>query len=464
LAVPFFEPIDVAAGEERFDLGLRRARLQRQKAALDGGHVAVELDEDVAHLVHATAATLEVRDCLDDEAVGAASVGAVAVGRVRPVRRAQNRFVGAVDAAAVPVQAFADRLAVQDGLKAGLTDRFHVPRIARENGTRSGKRIFDFQLTGRDSSKVLIMTPDYSRYRYIAIQREQGIATLTLNQPDNRNAIHAEMHAELEHVWLDLAQDPEVNVIVLTGAGTIFSAGGDIKRMVNRFGSEEGWKFSIETPASTKRLFQSILEVEKPIVAAINGDAVGLGATLALFADSTVIAETAKFGDSHVKVGLVAGDGGAVIWPILVGPNRAKEFLMRGKLMSGKEAHAMGLVNHVVPADQVLAKALEIARELNALPPLAVRWTKLSVNKWIKSQLNLILDASIAYEMLSINSRDHHEAAKAFLEKRPPSSRECEDTVIEALQQRDWNAVSDDEFRRAAAEFFACTYRRTCDT
>ena len=160
--------------------------------------------------------------------------------------------------------------------------------------------------------------------------------------------------------------------------------------------------------------------MEKPIIAAINGDAVGLGATLALFADSTVIADTAKFGDSHVKVGLVAGDGGAVIWPILVGPNRAKEFLMRGKLVSGTEAQAMGLVNHAVPVDQVMEEAMKIARELNALPPLAVRWTKLSVNKYIKQQLNLILDASIAYEMLSINSRDHHEAAKAFLEKRPP--------------------------------------------
>ncbi|MDE2453137.1 MAG: enoyl-CoA hydratase/isomerase family protein [Burkholderiales bacterium] len=264
------------------------------------------------------------------------------------------------------------------------------------------------------------MTVDYSRYRYLAIEREQGIATLTLNQPDNRNAIHAEMHAELEQVWLDLSADPEVNVIVLTGAGRMFSAGGDIKRMVNRYGTDEGWKFSIATPASTKRLFQCLLEVEKPVVAAINGDAVGLGATLALFADATVISETAKFGDSHVKVGLVAGDGGAVIWPILVGPNRAKEFLMRGKLMSGKEAHEMGLINHVAPAEEVMVRAMEIARELNALPPLAVRWTKLSVNKWIKHQLNLILDASIAYEMLSINSRDHHEAAKAFLEKRPP--------------------------------------------
>ena len=267
------------------------------------------------------------------------------------------------------------------------------------------------------------MTPDYSRYRWISVTNDNGIATLMLNQPDNRNAVHAEMHAELEHVWLDLASDPGVNVIVFTGAGKTFSAGGDIKRMVNRFGTEEGWKYSLEVPAATRRMFQNILEVPQPIVAAVNGDAVGLGATLALFADVTVISETAKFGDSHVKVGLVAGDGGAVIWPVLVGPAKAKEFLMRGKLMSGSEAHAMGLVNHVVPVEQVMELAVSLARELNALPPLAVRWTKLSVNKWLKSQLNMILDASIAYEMLSINSRDHHEAAKAFLEKRAPVYR-----------------------------------------
>lgn len=264
------------------------------------------------------------------------------------------------------------------------------------------------------------MTPDYSRYQYLSIERENGIATLMLNQPDNRNAVHAEMHAELEHVWLDLAADRTVNVIVFTGAGRFFSAGGDIKRMASRFGTDEGWQFSIDIPAATRRLFQNILEVPQPIIAAVNGDAVGLGATLALFSDVTIVADSAKFGDSHVKVGLVAGDGGAVVWPLLVGPARAKEFLMRGKLMSGAEAHAMGLVNHAVPVDQVMARALEMAQELAALPPLAVRWTKLSVNKWIKHQLNLILDASIAYEMLSINSKDHHEAAKAFIEKRPP--------------------------------------------
>jgi len=264
------------------------------------------------------------------------------------------------------------------------------------------------------------MSPDYSRYQYLDIQRRQGIATLTLNQPDNRNAVHPEMHAELEQVWRDLGSDHEVNVIVFTGAGKTFSAGGDIKRMAARFGTEEGWDFSLHIPKATHRLFEGMLDVPQPIIAAVNGDAVGLGATLALFSDVAIIADTAKFGDSHVKVGLVAGDGGAVVWPLLVGPARAKEFLMRGRLVNGAEAQALGLVNHAVPAAEVMDTAVKMAEELNALPPLAVRWTKLSVNKWIKHQLNLILDASIAYEMLSINSRDHHEAAKAFIEKRPP--------------------------------------------
>lgn len=264
------------------------------------------------------------------------------------------------------------------------------------------------------------MSTDYSSYQFLDIQRRNGIATLTLNQADNRNAVHAEMHAELERVWRDLGSDREVNVIVFTGAGKTFSAGGDIKRMAARFGTEEGWDYSLHIPKATHRLFEGMLEVQQPIVAAVNGDAVGLGATLALFADVAVIADSAKFGDSHVKVGLVAGDGGAVVWPLLVGPARAKEFLMRGRLVDGTEAHALGLVNHVVPAAEVRDAAMKIAEELNALPPLAVRWTKLSVNKWIKHQLNLILDASIAYEMLSINSRDHHEAAKAFIEKRSP--------------------------------------------
>ena len=124
------------------------------------------------------------------------------------------------------------------------------------------------------------MSPDYSRYKYLDIQRSNGIATLTLNQADNRNAVHAEMHGELEHVWRDLGSDPEVNVIVFTGAGKTFSAGGDIKRMAARFGTDEGWDYSLGIPAATHRMFEGILDVKQPIIAADNSDRAH-----ALFAD-----------------------------------------------------------------------------------------------------------------------------------------------------------------------------------
>jgi len=261
---------------------------------------------------------------------------------------------------------------------------------------------------------------NYDRYEFLKIEKKDGVAVLTLNRPEQRNALHPAAQLELEHVWLDLARDQEVNAIVLTGAGKAFSAGGDIKSMIERFGTVEGFKYTLDVPEGTKRLLQNILDVSQPIIAAVNGDAVGLGATLALFSDVSVIAESAKFGDTHVKVGLVAGDGGTVIWPLLVGANRAKEFLMLGRLASGKECAAMGLINHAVPQEQVFDRAMEIARTLAGMAPLAVRWTKLSINKTIKDQLNLLLDSAIAFEMLSMNTQDHLEAAKAFAEKRVP--------------------------------------------
>lgn len=257
-------------------------------------------------------------------------------------------------------------------------------------------------------------------YRYITVEKKGRIALVTLNRPEHRNALTMDAHGELEDLWARIAQDEEVHAIVLTGAGKAFSAGGDVKAMVARAGTVEGLKYTLKVPAATKRLWQNILEVPQPIIAAVNGDAVGLGATLVLFSDVSIIAENAKFGDTHTKVGLVAGDGGTVIWPLLIGPQRAKEFLMRGLIVDGAEARRMNLVNHAVPQEQVLPKAMEMAEELAQMPVWAVRWTKLSVNKTLKDQLNLTLDASIAYEMLSMNTHDHAEAARAFAEKRKP--------------------------------------------
>jgi enoyl-CoA hydratase len=261
---------------------------------------------------------------------------------------------------------------------------------------------------------------DYSHYECIKVEKADKLATVTLNRPDSLNAVNPQLHHELERIWVDLSEDSDVNAILLTGAGKAFCAGGDVKGMAARSGGEEKQRRFNLSPAGGRRLIQNLLDVEQPIIGAINGDAVGLGATIALFCDVIVASEKARFGDPHVRVGIVAGDGGAVIWPLLIGPARAKEFLMRGHLVNGAEAAKMGLVNYAVPPEEVLPKAKALAQELADGPTWAIRWSKLSVNKWLKDQVNLILDASLAYEMITFTTEDHKEAARAFVEKRKP--------------------------------------------
>ncbi|HEY6421147.1 MAG TPA: enoyl-CoA hydratase-related protein [Candidatus Binataceae bacterium] len=266
---------------------------------------------------------------------------------------------------------------------------------------------------------------DYSRYEFIKVENDHGVATVMLNRPDSLNAVNGGLHSELERIWGDLADDSEINAIVLTGAGRAFCAGGDVKGMSSGAltGAPAGTSrrsSSFATAAHGRRIVQNMLEVEQPIIGAINGDAIGLGSTIALLCDVIVASEKARFGDTHVKVGIVAGDGGAVIWPLLIGPARAKEFLMRGNLINGAEAVKIGLVNYAVAPELVVPRANEIARELADGATLAIRWTKLAVNKWLKEQVNLVLDASLAYEMLTMATEDHREATRAFVEKRKP--------------------------------------------
>ena len=255
----------------------------------------------------------------------------------------------------------------------------------------------------------------YKTLETIVVSKDNGVATLTLNRPDARNAVSPRMHTELAEIWPRVGADPEIDVIVVTGAGKAFCAGGDIKGLDAGAFNQRG---SVTTEA--RQLINNLLEVEQPIIAAINGDAIGLGATIALFCDITVASETARIADPHVRVGLVAGDGGAVIWPHLVGPNRAKEFLMRGNLINGAEAARLGLVNYAVAPGEVVKKAHELARELADGPRWAIRWTKVSVNKTLKESVNLVLDTSLAFEEISMKLPDHQEATRAFVEKRKP--------------------------------------------
>ena len=271
------------------------------------------------------------------------------------------------------------------------------------------------------------MATDYSEYEFLKVDVAERVATITINRPDSLNAVHNALHHELEQIWLDVRSDHDVNAIILTGAGRAFCAGGDIKGMAGGTlagGTGKTGKGRGRGPLAAsngRRVIENMLDVEQPIIGAINGDAVGLGATLALLCDITVVSEKARFADTHVKVGIVAGDGGAVIWPLLIGPHRAKEFLMRGNFINGAEAGRIGMVNYAVGPEQVMSKARELAQELADGPTWAIRWSKLSVNKWLKQQANLILDASLAYEMMTFNTKDHQEAVKAFVEKRKPN-------------------------------------------
>ena len=178
-------------------------------------------------------------------------------------------------------------------------------------------------------------------------------------------------------------------------------------------------KFRAIAP-DAKRIINSLLEMEKPIVCRLNGAAAGLGASIALLCDVIVADEEAKIGDPHVKVGLVAGDGGAVIWPQLIGFARAKELLVTGDMVSAHEAVAMGLINHAVPTAELDAKVAEIVAKIQGNPRWSVRWTKTAVNLVLRDIAGRVSDAAIAYEMLSNMMSDRQEAVTSFVEKRAP--------------------------------------------
>jgi enoyl-CoA hydratase/carnithine racemase len=264
------------------------------------------------------------------------------------------------------------------------------------------------------------MSMDYSDYEFLQVAVKNRVATVTINRPEVQNAVNAALHHEFEQIWLDLAQDRDVNAILLTGAGEAFSIGGDITGGA-RPTKHKGRGGRRIVMADGRRVIENLLDVEQPIVAAINGDALGFSANVALLCDVTVASETAKLADTHVALGAVAGDGGAVIWPLLIGPNRAKEFLMLGDSISGADAARIGLVNYALPAGQVLPKARELAQRLADGPTWAIRWSKLAVNKWLKQQANLIMDAGLAYEALTLTTQDHKEAVKAMKERRKPN-------------------------------------------
>jgi enoyl-CoA hydratase len=248
-------------------------------------------------------------------------------------------------------------------------------------------------------------------------ERVGDVLRITIAHPSSPlNAVDAVLHHDLTTLFADLRRERTARAVVLTGKGRAFSAGGDFNWFPQL--REPGRLEALRRDA--KQLIWDLLDVELPIVAAVNGHAMGLGASVALLCDVIFMADTATIGDPHVKVGIVAGDGGVAVWPLALGPARAKQYLLTGDPLSAAEAERIGLVNKVVPAADLQADALAFAQRLAAGAPLAVRYTKLAINKLVKDALNIAFDTSTALELLTFHSDDHLEALAAIREKRAP--------------------------------------------
>lgn len=257
---------------------------------------------------------------------------------------------------------------------------------------------------------------DYSKYTTMKVERKEKIAIITLNRPEVMNAIAKEGHTELINIFVDLDKDEEVNAAIITGAGRAFSAGGDIEYM-KAIQKDPSVGPKMHEP---KQLIENLVALRKPIIAAINGPCTGLGSVVALHCDIILAAENVRIGDLHVGVGMVAGDGGCVIGPLQMSMCKAKELLMGGGMVKAEDAERLGMINKVVPQDKLMEEAWKWAKQFADGAIQAIIWTKVLLNKIIQERVNLIMDASIAFEYHSMRMEDHQEAVKAFLEKRSP--------------------------------------------
>lgn len=248
-----------------------------------------------------------------------------------------------------------------------------------------------------------------------------GVLLVTMRTDEKKNAMTARLHSELAQVWGDIAADPQVKAVVVTGAGDAFSAGGElgwVKELAAKPRSEDG-RADFRDFDELLAIPIGMMNLDKPIVSAINGPAVAGGLAVALSADISVAAEDAVLCDGHVRGGLVAGDHAALIWPLLCGMAKSKYYLLTGRALDGAEASRIGLVSLAVPQAEVLPTAMQIAEDLATGPQLAIRWTKRALNGWLR-QAQPIFEHSAALERLSFLHPDMMEGLDALMDRRAP--------------------------------------------
>jgi len=258
---------------------------------------------------------------------------------------------------------------------------------------------------------------DYSTYQHLLVEKKDGVALVTMNRPEVLNATNFRLHNELSRIWLDLGADPEVRAIVITGAGNAFSAGGDFEMIEKSIGNAEAVAATMQEAGD---IVHNMINLDKPVISAINGVAVGAGLAVALLADISIAAEDARITDGHIRLGVAAGDHATVIWPLLCGMAKAKYYLLTCDFLDGREAERIGLVSKAVPADQLMSTAMDVAIKLAAGPQPAIRGTKRALNQWLRQAAINSFDYSLALEMMGFFGADIREGLSALQEKRSP--------------------------------------------
>jgi enoyl-CoA hydratase/carnithine racemase len=261
------------------------------------------------------------------------------------------------------------------------------------------------------------MDERYARYRRLALDRpHEKVLRVTMNRPDKLNAADALMHGEMAEIWRDIDADPTVNAVLLTGAGKAFSAGGDLA-ILDTMRADFSARARVWREA--RDMVYNVINCAKPIVAAINGPAVGAGLVLGLLADISIAGRSARIIDGHTKLGVAAGDHAAIIWPLLCGMAKAKYHLLLCEPLNGEEAERIGLVSLCVADAELQERALAIAVRLAEGAQSALRWTKYALNNWLRAA-GPAFDTSLALEMLGMTGPELPEGIAALREKRAP--------------------------------------------
>jgi enoyl-CoA hydratase/carnithine racemase len=257
------------------------------------------------------------------------------------------------------------------------------------------------------------MTEPHALYQAV-----DHVAVITLNRPDVKNAFSPEMISLWKEGLVRAKEDDRIRVVVVTGAGDTFCSGGDIRDMAE--GRLQSWDMKRFLWDGVHRIVLALEDLDKPVIAAINGAAMGAGMDMAIMCDLRVCSDRAKLAESYIMMGLVPGDGGAFFLPRLVGVSKALELLLTGDVINADEALRLGIVNRVAAHDRLMDETLALAEKIGSRPPLAVRMMKRAVYQGLASSLRAHLDYISSQLSLLSETSDHQEAARAFLEKRKP--------------------------------------------